>query len=77
MPDLPAAARQGGRPRLVLTYDQVLDRNPFWSMGANPFSWAPRSEADDLERAAKFRAELEASDPDQPWDLVRDTLLEE
>jgi hypothetical protein len=61
----------------LLSYDQILDRKPFWALSSNPFAWIPRSGADDVYRAAKFTAELEASDPDQPWDLVRGTLLGE
>jgi hypothetical protein len=77
-PDLPMSVHQSGnRQCLLLSYDQILDPRPFWALGANPFAWAPRSEADDRERTTKFCAELEASDPDQPWDLVRDTLLGE
>jgi len=77
-PSLPSSVNSpGGRTRLLLTYDQLLDRNPVWTLGSDPFAWVPRSAADDLARAAEFRAELEASDPDQPWDLVRDTLLED
>jgi hypothetical protein len=77
-PDLPASlGHPDSRPRLLLSYDQILDRKPFWALSSNPFAWIPRSGADDVYRAAKFTAELEASDPDQPWDLVRDTLLGE
>jgi hypothetical protein len=77
-PDLPASIYQpAGRPRLLISDDQILDRRPFWSVGSDPFAWVPRTEADDLKRATTFTAELEAFDPDQPWDLVRDTLLGE
>ena len=77
-PDLPASlGHPGGQPRLLLSDDQILDRPPSRAIGSDPFAWAPRSEADDLDRGARFTAELEESDPDQPWDLVRDTLLED
>jgi len=77
-PDLPASIPQPtDRPRLVITDDQILNRRPFWAVGSNPFVWDPRTEADDLERDSSFAAELAAFDPDQPWDLVRDTLLGE
>jgi hypothetical protein len=77
-PDLPASIHQPtGRPRLLISDDQILDRRPIWSVGSNPFAWVPRTEADDLKRDTTFTAELEAFDPDQPWDLVRDTLLGE
>jgi hypothetical protein len=76
--DLPASlGHPDSRPRLLLSYDQILDRKPFWALSSNLFAWIPRSGADDVDRAAKFTAELEASDPDQPWDLVRDTFLGE
>jgi len=77
-PDLPASIPQPtDRPRLVITDDQILNRRPFWAAGSNPFAWDPRTEAVDIERDSSFAAELEAFDPDQPWDLVRDTLLGE
>jgi hypothetical protein len=77
-PDLPASIpQQADRPRLVISNDQILNRRPFWSISSNPFAWDPRSEADDLERDTGFLADLEAFEPDQPWDLVRDTLLED
>jgi hypothetical protein len=77
-PDLPASIPQPtDRPRLVITDDQILNRRPFWAVGSNPFAWEPRTEAEDLERDSNFAAELEAFDPDHPWDLVRDTLLGE
>jgi len=77
-PNLSASIQQPtGRPRLVITDDQILNRRPFWAVGSDPFAWDPHSEAHDLERDSSFAAELEAFDPDQPWDLVRDTLLGE
>ena len=77
-PDLPASVHQSAaRPRLLISDDQVLDRRPLWSVGSNPFAWTPRTEADDLERDTTFKNELETFDPDQPWDVVRDTLLGE
>lgn len=39
------------------------------------FPWVPRAAQEDRERDAGCTAELEASDPDQPWDLVSDTLI--
>ncbi|MGY0230672.1 hypothetical protein [Longispora urticae] len=30
-----------GRPRFVITDDQLMDDLPFWSLGANPFAWNP------------------------------------
>jgi hypothetical protein len=61
---------------MLVTDDQVLDWSPLWAAGANPFAWSPRTEASDAERAAAFTAALKESDPDEPWDLVRYTLLE-
>jgi hypothetical protein len=77
-PDLGNSIPQpANRPRLVISDDQILDRRPFWSIDSNPFAWDPRSEADDLDRDTVFVADLEAFEPDQRWDLVRDTLLGE
>ncbi|MGO9276928.1 MAG: hypothetical protein ACLP3Q_05250, partial [Streptosporangiaceae bacterium] len=77
-PDLPDSVPQpAGRLRLVISDDQVLDRMPLWSVGSNPFGWDPCGEADDGERDLAFIRDLEAFEPDQPWDLVRDTLLGE
>jgi hypothetical protein len=73
---LPATIEQGeSRPRRLITEDQLLDRAPRWPLGTDPFGWNPRSEKDDLDRSKAFKAQLEDFDPDQPWDLVRDTLL--
>jgi hypothetical protein len=77
-PGLPESIGQPtSRPRLLISEDQILNRRPFWAVGTDPFAWVPRTEQEDRERDAGFAAELEASDPDQPWDLVRDTLLGE
>ena len=77
-PDLPESVPQpADRLRLVISDDQVLNRMPLWSVGSNPFAWDPRSEADDGERDSDFVKGLEAFEPDQQWDLVRETLLEE
>jgi hypothetical protein len=77
-PDLAASLRQpAGRLRLLISDDQTLDRTPFWAVSSNPFAWAPRTEEDDRARDAIVKSELEARDPDQHWDLVRDTLLGE
>ena len=77
-PDLPDSIPQpAGRPRLVVSDDQVLNQRPLWSVGSNPFAWDPRSEADDDERDSGFIRDLEAFEPDQQWDPVRDTLLDE
>jgi hypothetical protein len=77
-PALPAAiVQRDGRPRYLITDDQLLDRAPRWPLGTDPFAWNPRTENDDLDRAKAFKAQMEAFDPDQPWDLVRDTLLAE
>ncbi|HEY1704086.1 MAG TPA: hypothetical protein VGG75_30685 [Trebonia sp.] len=77
-PDLAASFRQpAGRPRLLISDDQILDRTPFWAVSSNPFAWAPHTEDDDRARDALVKSELEARDPDQHWDLVRDTLLGE
>jgi hypothetical protein len=77
-PALPDAVRQPvDHLRLVISDDQVLDRLPLWSAGSNPFRWDPRGEADDGERDQVFIRDLEAIEPDEPWDLIRDTLLNE
>ena len=77
-PDLPDSVPQSAdRPRLMISDDQVLNRMPLWSVGSNPFGWDPRGEADDGERDLAFIKDLEAFEPDQQWDLVRDTLLGE
>lgn len=76
-PGLPASIRQPtGRPRLLISDDQVLDRMVLWAAGADPFAWSPRTGASDSERAAAFTAGLKESNPDQPWDQVRYSLLE-
>jgi hypothetical protein len=77
-PNLPRSVPQPtGRLRIVISDDQVLDRMPLWSVGSNPFGWDPRSEADDKERDWAFIKDLEAFEPNQQWDLVRETLLGE
>lgn len=76
-PDLAASVSQPpGRPRLLVSDDQVLDPSPLWAAGANPFAWSPRTEASDAKRGAAFTAVLKESDLDERWDLVRYTLLE-
>jgi hypothetical protein len=77
-PDLPDSVSQSAhRSRLVISNDQTLNRMPLWSVGSNPFAWDPRSKADDNERDLDFIKALELLEPDQQWDLVRETLLGE
>ena len=75
-PGLPSAiGHPDARPRFLITDDQVLDRRPFWTADTDPFAWNPRTEESDIERGTTFATGLRDSDPDQPWDLVRDVLL--
>ncbi len=63
------------RPRLLLTTDQLFDDHIFWALGADPFGWNPRSQAEDTARDAAFADWLKERDPDQPWDFVSEGLL--
>jgi len=69
---LPAS---GDRPRFLLSYDQILEPQPRWSAGSNPFAWEPQPPATYDARNAAFVEALERSDPDQQWDVVRESLL--
>lgn len=60
----------------MVTDAQVLDREPFWSLGANPFAWKPQDEDADRTRDARFVKSLERFEPDQRRDPVRDILLD-
>lgn len=64
-----------GRPRLLLTDDNLYEQNVFWAMGDDPFAWRPRTPEDDAERAREFRDRLANHDPDEPWDWVSADLL--
>lgn len=76
IPDFQRLARfLPDRPRVLLTNDQLHDDHVFWSMGSNPFEWDPRSVEADLQRSKDFANGLAATDPDEPWDRVADTLL--
>ena len=77
-PTMPASISQPtGRPRLLISEDQILDRAPFPAADTDPFAWNPRAEQEDHARDAAFAAGLDTADPEQPWDLVRHTLLGE
>lgn len=77
-PTMPASISQPtDRPRLLISEDQILDRAPFWTADTDPFAWNPRAEQEDREREAGFAAGLDTADPEQPWDVVRHTLLGE
>lgn len=77
LPDLLAFERQlPGRPRLLLTDDQIHEPRPIWAMGSNPFEWAPRTLEQDAERELAFRRLLAENDPDIPWDSVAASLLD-
>lgn len=76
LPDIAAAERRSpDRPRLLLTDDQIHEPLVIWTMGSNPFEWAPRTADQDRERERAYRKALAANDPDVPWDRVADTLL--
>lgn len=76
-PDLPDAVPQpASRPRLVITNDQVFDREPFWSLGKNPFAWKPQDEEADRAGDARFVTSLERLDPEQQRDPLHDRLLQ-
>ncbi len=64
-----------GRPRLVVSDDQLLDPRPFWAVSSDPFGWEPRGEAADAGRDSDFIRALESSEPDHAWDPVLDTML--
>lgn len=64
------------RPRVVLTDDQLHTRHIFWSMGSDPFAYEPCSAEQDQERDLKFAEMLSSNDPDVPWDVVSETLLD-
>lgn len=76
LPDIAAAERRSpDRPRLLLTDDQIHEPLVIWTMGSNPFEWAPRTADQDRERERAYRKALAGNDPDVPWDRVADTLL--
>lgn len=63
------------RPRVILTDDQLYEEHVRWAIGRNPFGWEPRTTEQDTERETAFVTWLATSDPDVPWDHVRDALL--
>lgn len=40
--------------RLALTWDHLLELHPLWTMGSDPFAWAPLNETDRAKREAEF-----------------------
>lgn len=72
-----AERRLPDRPRLLLTTDQLFQDHVYWGMGEDPFEWDPRSQEQDAARDAALAEWLRNNDPDQPWNRVSDTLLDQ
>ena len=66
----------GGYPhRLVLSYDHLLTDFPIWTLGTDPFAWAP-TETDDRRHAeAQFAQRMENHDVSGSSDFMRFDLL--
>jgi len=67
--DMPA------RCRFLLTDDQLHDDDVFWSMGTDPFAWAPRTAEEDRERQRKFVRTIRESSMEIPRDFTTQLLL--
>jgi hypothetical protein len=65
-----------GRPRLILTDDQMHTERVVWALGANPFAWQPRSEEDNDLRRRNFVKHIATSDLEEPADDVSELLLD-
>jgi hypothetical protein len=65
------------RPRFILTYVQLLDPMPIWTLGSDPFAWLLLSPQQDEGRRASFVQGLTQGDLDYPTDYVSDSLLDE
>jgi hypothetical protein len=65
------------RNRVILTNDQMLDVQVFWALGANPFAFEPRPQGEDDERDRKFTTRLSDDGPDERFDPVRWSLLDD
>lgn len=68
-------ARGGGRPRVVLTYEQLLDPAPFWSMGSSPFDAAPASVEDLADRGRRFGELCDSLTPPTRRSRLEEDLL--
>lgn len=67
--------RLPSQPRLLITTDQMFADHVMWSMGGDPFTWAPLQGDDDKSRDEKLASFLREHDPDEIWDQVSETLL--
>jgi hypothetical protein len=72
-----AERRLPDRPRLLLTTDQLFQDHVMWSMGTDPFGWSPRVAEQDAASDAALAEWLRQNEPDQPWNHVSETLLDE
>ncbi|TRO55659.1 hypothetical protein E4K73_49800 [Streptomyces sp. IB201691-2A2] len=63
-----------GYSRVVLSYDKLLGR-PFWSLGADPFSWAPLSSDEIKEREERFVKRMIDQAENGEWNWMAEDLL--
>jgi hypothetical protein len=61
--------------RLILSYDLLLSKHPFWSMGGDPFEWAPLTQKDIETREHEFVKDLATNAPGQGGNWMELDLL--
>lgn len=56
--ELASYTPEAGHSRVVLSYDQLLERHPFWGLGGDPFKWQALTEQDIASREDRFVTDL-------------------
>jgi hypothetical protein len=65
-----------GNPfRVILTYDLLLSKHPMWSLGGDPFKWAPLSQSEIDSREKDFVTNLAANPPRDGSDWKESQLV--
>ncbi|MFG2803669.1 hypothetical protein [Streptomyces pseudovenezuelae] len=64
-----------GYTRVALSYDQLLEHYPFWSLGGDPFEWSPMNSEGIAEREKKFVNRLARSTNGGEKDWLTEELL--
>ncbi|MCX4478395.1 hypothetical protein OOK44_18415 [Streptomyces cellulosae] len=66
---------EAGHSRVVLSYDQLLERHPIWGLGGDPFEWQVITESDIASREDRFIRDLVRHLSGEKSDWLTEDLL--
>lgn len=76
-PTLAKRAPNSEHLRITLSYDAILDPQPSWALGGDPFEWNPLTEEQIQQRESEFVRRLAAQASNGPFDWLSMSMLGE